>query len=108
MVWVGLCYEGVAGEFGWVRFLVLCLLHETNPNPRKIICCGKKVVQLPLLTYFSWVGLALGWGSSSVSYQYFHVLQPNTLIGWLVSWSLLVGSLVDSMVACLILGWLIG
>ena len=30
------------GEFGWVGFLVVRFLHKINPNPRKIICCGKK------------------------------------------------------------------
>ena len=27
---------------GWVRFLVVCFLYNANPNPRKLICCGKK------------------------------------------------------------------
>ena len=54
-------------NFGWVRFLVVCFPYTTKPNPRKIICCGKKVAKLPLLTLFflGWVGLGLG--SSSVS-----------------------------------------
>ena len=37
-----LYYYGVRGEFGWVRFLVVCFLYKINPNPRKNICCGKK------------------------------------------------------------------
>ena len=55
------------GEFGWVGFLVVCFLYNISPNPRKIICWGKKVAQMPLLTQFllDWVGLGLG--SSSVS-----------------------------------------
>ena len=28
--------------FGWVGFLAVCFLYKINPNPRKIICCGKK------------------------------------------------------------------
>ena len=30
------------GEFDWVRFLVVCFLYKTSPNPRNNICCGKK------------------------------------------------------------------
>ena len=41
--------QGVRGEFGWVGFLVVCFLYKTNPKPRKIICCGNKVAELPLL-----------------------------------------------------------
>ena len=54
-------------EFGRVRFVVVCFLYKTNPNPRKIICCGKKWPKCHLLTQFflGWVGLGLG--SSSVS-----------------------------------------
>ena len=36
-------------NFGWVGFLVVCFLYKINPNPRKIVCCGKKVTQVPLL-----------------------------------------------------------
>ena len=52
---------GVCGELGWVRFLV-CFLYKTNPDPRKTICCGKIVAQMPLLTSFflGWVALGLG------------------------------------------------
>ena len=32
----------LAGNFGWVRFLVVCFLYKINPNPRKCIYCGKK------------------------------------------------------------------
>ena len=46
------------GEFGWVRFLAVCFSYKTNPNPRKTICCGKKVAQMPLWAYFF---LGLGW-----------------------------------------------
>ena len=35
-------HEGVCGQFDWVRFLVVCFLYKTNPNPRKTSCCGKK------------------------------------------------------------------
>ena len=34
--------QRVCGEFGWVRFLVVCFLCKTNPNPRKCIYRGKK------------------------------------------------------------------
>ena len=55
-------------KFGWVGFLAVCCLDEINPNPRKNICCGKTWPQMSLLTYFlPWVGLAVGWRSSSVS-----------------------------------------
>ena len=51
-----------AGEFGWVGFLVVWFQCKTIRNPRKVICYGIKVVQMPLLTQISWVGLALGSG----------------------------------------------
>ena len=54
--------QGVRGEFGWVRFLVVCFLYKTNPNPRKIICSGKKWPNCHFQPKFCWVGLALGWG----------------------------------------------
>ena len=31
----------ICGEIVLVRFLVVCFLYKTNPNPRRIICCGK-------------------------------------------------------------------
>ena len=34
--------EGFAANLAWVRFLVVCFLDKTKPNPRKPICCGKK------------------------------------------------------------------
>ena len=48
--------------FGWVRFLVVRFLYKTNPNPRKIICCGKKVTQKsgPNAS-FNLFCLGLGW-----------------------------------------------
>ena len=65
----------VRGELGWVGlswvgFLVVCVIYilytprSINPNPRKIICRGKQVAQMPLLKPdFSWVGFwPLGWG----------------------------------------------
>ena len=50
------------GEFGLVRFLVVCFLYKTSPNPRKIICSGKTWPKCLFNLVFSWVGLALGWG----------------------------------------------
>ena len=64
---------GICGEFVWVMFLVVCFLHKTNPNPRKKIWCGKKWPKMQLLTYFSWVGLDLGWGvrrSNNIIYMF--------------------------------------
>ena len=52
--------ERLAGQLGWVGILVVCFLYKINPNPRKIICCGKKVAaQMPPFNLLlSWVGLA--------------------------------------------------
>ena len=52
------CYSGVGGQFGWVRFFVVCFLYKTNPNPRKTICRGEKVARMPLLNL---IFLGLGW-----------------------------------------------
>ena len=46
------------GKIRWVGFLLVCFRHKTNPNPRKIICCGEKVAQMPLQNLFF---LRLGW-----------------------------------------------
>ena len=48
-----------------VRFLVVCFLYKTNPNPtKKYFLWEKKVAEMPffLKAIFSWVGLALGQG----------------------------------------------
>ena len=61
-------HKGVCGEFiGCVGFLVVFFLYKTNPNLRKIICCGKKWPKFHCQTFFflGWVGLGLG--SSTVS-----------------------------------------
>ena len=50
-------YWGVCGEFGWVRFLVVCFLYKTNPNPRKIIAVGKSGPFANFNLFF----LGLGW-----------------------------------------------
>ena len=64
VVLIGWFAENLVG-FGFLS--VVCLLYETNPYPRKNICCGKKLAKMPPFTYFflGWVGLGLG--SSSVS-----------------------------------------
>ena len=49
---------------------------KTNPNPRQIICCGKKWLKCHFQPNFSWVGLALGWGV-----RRFH---DNIFIPWYV------------------------
>ena len=50
------------------RCFVVCFLQKNTPNPRKIICCGKKAAQMPLLIYsvfflgsgWPWVGECVG------------------------------------------------
>ena len=45
------------------RFLVVCFLYKTSPNPRKITCCGIWcALNATFWPNFSWVGFALGWG----------------------------------------------
>ena len=39
----------------------LCFLHETNPNPRKAICCGKKWEKVAQNATFDLIFLGLGW-----------------------------------------------
>ena len=40
-----------ADKFGWVRFLAVCFLYKTDPNPTKsYLLWGKKVAQMPRLT----------------------------------------------------------
>ena len=58
--------KGVCGECGWGRFIVVCFLYETNPNPRKQVSVGKSA-KMPRLTLFflGWVGLGLGSASFS-------------------------------------------
>ena len=53
---------GVSGQFGWVRFIVVCFLYKTNPNPRKTTCCGKKwPMPVPYLGLgWPWVGDFVG------------------------------------------------
>ena len=47
-----------ADDFGWVGFLVVCLLYKTNPNPRKkIFAVGKSGPRASLNLIF----LGLGW-----------------------------------------------
>ena len=69
-------YPGMLGcsrRIGWVRFVVVCFLYKTNPNPHeKLFACGEKksgpntTFSTYQVYYFSgWVGLGLG--SLSVS-----------------------------------------
>ena len=45
------------GEFGWVRFLVVCFLYKTNPNPRKTrLLWEKSGPNVNFNLIFSWVG----------------------------------------------------
>ena len=61
--------QGVFGEFGWARFLVVSFLYKANPNPRKMICCGEKVRRNATfkLIFLGFLGIGLGLGVSSVS-----------------------------------------
>ena len=47
---------------GWVYCSLFPL--QNQPQPTKNNLLWEKVAQMPLLTSFSWVGLALGWSSS--------------------------------------------
>ena len=62
--------QGGCGEFRWVGFscsLFCCI--KINPNPpKKIVCCEKNWLKYHCFYLpFSWVGVGLGLGSSSVS-----------------------------------------
>ena len=63
-----LYYYGVRGEFGWVRFLVVCFLYKPIPTHEKSFAVRKSG---PNATFFSIIFLGLGCGlglvSSSVS-----------------------------------------
>ena len=50
-------HYGVRGEFGWVGFLVVCLLHKTNVNHEKIFAMGKSGPHATFNLFF----LGLGW-----------------------------------------------
>ena len=52
LFFVGFVWEGICGEFGWVGFLVVCILYKINSNPRKFIFLWEEVAPLPFLTYF--------------------------------------------------------
>ena len=73
----------VYGEFGWFRFLVVCFLYKTNPDPRKIICCVKKSPNCHVQPNLSWVGLALGWEvrwfHNNIYYFEVYVFQPKRI-----------------------------
>ena len=62
-----------------VGFLAVCFLYKINPNQRKIACRGKKLPKCHFSPIFSWVGLALGWVVSSVSYYYLYVSNPTEI-----------------------------
>ena len=56
-------YQGVCGEFGWVRFPVICFLYKTNPNPRKsYLLWGKSDLNATFNLIFLVLGWPLGWG----------------------------------------------
>ena len=56
LITMALRKQGVCGEFGWVRFLVVCFLYKTNPNPNT--CCREKSGPNSTLNLFF---LGLGW-----------------------------------------------
>ena len=62
----------VCGEFGSVRFLLVCFLYKTNPDPRKVICCGNSGPKATFnpTRYFLLRYVGLGLCSSSVSWSY--------------------------------------
>lgn len=45
---------------GWVWFLVDCFLYNSNLNPRKHTCCGKKWPKICFSPKYSWIGLLRG------------------------------------------------
>ena len=52
-------------DFGWVGFLVACLLLQYNksiPTHETLFAVGKSSSNATFNLIFSWVGLALGWG----------------------------------------------
>ena len=64
----------------WVRFAVVCFLYKTIPNPRKMICCGKKVAQNAAFSLvFLGVGLALDWGVRRFHDNIYAVFQLNRI-----------------------------
>ena len=56
---------GVAGEFGWLGFLVCFPIYNQSQRTINNLLWQKKVAQIPLcltLLFLSWVGLGLGIG----------------------------------------------
>ena len=93
-----------------VLYLVVSFLYKINPNPRAIICGGKK--SGPKATFnlsFHWVGLALGWVVRRFHNICIYMFSNPTEFGkpqtpyWLNVWmiGLMVGWLVD------VIGWLL-
>ena len=75
-------YQGVCGEFGWGRFLVVCFLYKTNPNPRKNILLWEKVAQIATFNLvFLGLGWSLGWGvrrlRNNIFMYFFFAIQHN-------------------------------
>ena len=56
--YIGVLAENLVG----LGFLQSVSHNKTNPNKRKIICCGEKAQNATFNLNFPWVGLALGWG----------------------------------------------
>ena len=66
-------------NFGWVGFVVVFSLRKVNPNRPKIICCGKKVAQMPLFG-LTFLGLGWPWVGEFVGFiKIFYVFQPNRI-----------------------------
>ena len=55
-------HPGVADNSVGLGLLQSLFLYLINPNPRKIIACGKKRPKRHVSPNFSWVGMALGRG----------------------------------------------
>ena len=63
-----------------VRFLVVCFVYKTNPDPRKLFAHRGKVDQMPLENLICLgVGLALGWGVRRFHNNIYYVFQPNII-----------------------------
>ena len=64
--------------FGWVSCSLFPISNQSQPTKNYLL--WEKMAQTPLFTYFflGWVGLGLG--SSSVSYYYLYVFQPNMIL----------------------------
>ena len=64
-------HQAICGEIGWVGFdcvgfLVVCLLHKINPNPRKLFAVGKSG---PNATFLIFLGVGWPWVGEFVGFM---------------------------------------